>query len=44
MTVFIRCADCKDKHKPLKWYKFWNAWLCHQCKEARIKKEVYGDS
>ena len=40
MPLFNRCADCKDRRKPLKWYNFWEAWLCHQCKEERIRKAI----
>jgi hypothetical protein len=35
--VITRCADCGDKQVPLKWYNFWEVWLCHECKEGRIR-------
>ena len=35
--MFNRCADCSSRRRPLKWYKMWETWLCHQCKETRIR-------
>lgn len=37
-TIFNKCADCGSRKAPLKWYQFWEVWLCHNCKEARIRK------
>ena len=34
---FPRCADCNVRGRPLKWYNLWEAWLCHSCKEIRIR-------
>lgn len=32
----IKCVDCNTKRKPLKFYHYWEAWLCYQCNEKRI--------
>jgi hypothetical protein len=36
----VCCKDCGTKKLPLKWYQFWEKWLCTKCFEWNVYKEM----